>query len=301
MSARGARAEPGGFLEGVLRQALGDPALQVRGVEPVGGGCIHHAVKLHTTRGDWFAKWNDGCAPDLFLSEAEGLRALRRAGPPGLAIPEVLVALRASADRPACIVMEYLAPGAGAASDDVALGRGLAAIHARPADGFGFPVTTYCGPTPQDNGASPSWAEFYAQRRLEPLSRRLEEAGRIGPEERRLLKRVIARLPALLAHETRPALIHGDLWSGNVLATTRGPALVDPACAACDREMEFGITTLFGGFSERFFTAYDEALPLPREWRERNPLYQLYHLLNHHLIFGGHYGREALVVARRYA
>ena len=109
------------------------------------------------------------------------------------------------------------------------------------------------------------------------------------------------RLPALLAHAPRPALIHGDLWSGNVLGTSRGPALVDPACAACDREMEFGITTLFGGFSERFWDAYHEALPLPSGWRERNGLYQLYHLLNHYLIFGGHYGREALSLARRYA
>ncbi len=65
--------------------------------------------------------------------------------------------------------------------------------------------------------------------------------------------------------------------------------------------MEFGITTLFGGFCERFFDAYEEALPLPAGWRDRNPLYQLYHLLNHHLIFGGHYGREALSLARRYA
>ena len=81
----------------------------------------------------------------------------------------------------------------------------------------------------------------------------------------------------------------------------RGPGLVDPACAACDRELEFGITTLFGGFSERFFAAYHEALPLAPEWRERNALYQLYHLLNHHLIFGGHYGASALAIARRYA
>ena len=287
------------FLEAELRQALAEPLLELRQAEPVGGGCIHHALRLRTSKGDWFAKWNDDCAPDLFPSEATGLRALRDAGAP-LRIPEVLVAREPAADRPAFILMEYLAPGSGRPGDDEALGRGLAAIHARPAAGFGFPVTTYCGPTAQDNREAPSWSEFYAERRLRPLLARLDGEGRLGRSEREVLERLVDRVPTLVAQDARPALIHGDLWSGNVLATPLGPALVDPACAACDRELEFGITTLFGGFSERFFAAYHEALPLPAGWRERNPLYQLYHLLNHHLIFGGHYGAEALRIARRY-
>ena len=287
------------FLEAELREALAEPALELRSAEPVGGGCIHHALRLRTSKGEWFAKWNDDCAPDLFLSEAAGLRALREAGSP-LRIPEVLVARGPAGDRPAFILMEYLAPGPGRAGDDELLGRGLAAIHARPAPGFGFPVTSYCGPTPQDNREAGTWSEFYAERRLRPLVSRLDEEGRLGRSERDLFERLIARVPQLVATDERPSLIHGDLWSGNVLETALGPGLVDPACAACDRETEFGITTLFGGFSDRFFAAYHEALPLASGWRERNPLYQLYHLLNHQLIFGGHYGREAVRVARRY-
>ncbi len=287
------------FLEAELREALAEPALELRAAEPVGGGCIHHALRLRTPLGDWFAKWNDDCAPDLFMSEAAGLRALRDAGGP-LRIPEVLVARERAGDRPAFILMEYLVPGSGRAGDDEVLGRGLAAIHARPAPAFGFPVTTYCGPTPQDNRQAGSWSEFYAERRLRPLVSRLDAEGRLGRSEREVYDRLIGRVPALVAEDVRPSLIHGDLWSGNVLRAAQGPALVDPACAACDRELEFGITTLFGGFSERFFAAYHEALPLPAGWRERNPLYQLYHLLNHHLIFGGHYGAEALAVAHRY-
>jgi fructosamine-3-kinase len=286
------------FLQDELRRALADPELRVLGSEPVSGGCIHEAVRLRTTRGDWFAKWNAASAPDLFLAEAEGLRALRGAAS-GIAIPEVLAAAGPADGNPGFIVMEYLAPGRG--GDDAALGRGLARIHALPREAFGFGLTTYCGPTPQDNRPSPTWPEFYAERRIGPLVRRLAEEGRIRDDERRALDRLTARLPELLAHAPRPALIHGDLWSGNVLATVRGPGLVDPACAACDRELEFGITTLFGGFSERFFAAYHEALPLASEWRERNALYQLYHLLNHHLIFGGHYGASALAIVRRYA
>jgi protein-ribulosamine 3-kinase len=298
VSAWDTRQARAGFLEEELRRALGDRELRVRALEAVSGGCIHEAVRVRTTRGDWFAKWNDACAPDLFLGEAEGLRALRETGS-GLAIPEVLLAGGPGDGHPAFIVMEYLAPSPR--GDDEALGRGLASIHALPRETFGFPVTTYCGPTPQDNRTCPTWAEFYAERRLRPLVRRLADERGASADALRLLDRVIARLPELLAQLARPSLIHGDLWSGNVLATARGPGLVDPACAACDRELEFGITTLFGGFSERFFAAYHEALPLAHEWRERNALYQLYHLLNHQLIFGGHYEAEALAIARRLA
>jgi fructosamine-3-kinase len=298
MPARGgASAEPAELLQGELRRATGEADLVVLGLERVSGGCIHEAVRVRTDRGDFFAKWNARSPPDLFPSEAEGLRALR-ASASGLVVPEVLAAAGPRQGRPGFIVMEYLAPGGGL--DETALARGLAALHRVARDGFGFQVTTYCGPTPQDNRPAESWPEFYGQRRLRPLVRQLESAGRIGGGERRIVERVIDRLPALLAHGARASLIHGDLWSGNVLATARGAALVDPACAVCDPELEFGITTLFGGFSERFFAAYLEALPLPDGWRERNPLYQLYHLLNHHLIFGGHYGSEALAIARRF-
>ena len=288
------------LLEPVLRGALGFPDLRVTGVHAVSGGCIHHAARIGTTRGEVFVKWNDDCAPDVFLREADGLRALRAAGS-GLAIPEVLAASGPMADRPAFIVMEYLHPASGRGMDEAALGRGLAAIHRCTSPTFGFPVTTYCGPTPQDNAPLDSWLDFYAERRLRRLVRLLEAERNLRTSDRHLLERLVDRLPDLLAKDPTPALIHGDLWSGNVLSTAAGPGLVDPACAYADREMEFGITTLFGGFSPRFFDAYEEAFPLPSGWRERNPLYQVYHLLNHHLIFGGHYGEEAMSLARRYA
>ena len=291
----------GHFLEAELGRVLGDPGLRVTGVHPVAGGCIHQAARLATTKGDVFAKWSDEGPADLFLREADGLAELRTAGST-LVVPEVLLASSPRAGRPAFIVMEYLPPPAvRGGGEDAALGRGLAELHRRRADAFGFSVTTYCGPTPQDNTRAPSWIEFYAERRLRALGRLLARAGLVGASEQRLLERLCDRLPDLLPREPEPSLIHGDLWSGNVLHTARGPALVDPACVYADRELEFGITTLFGGFSERFFAAYEEAWPLPPGWRERNPLYQLYHLLNHHLIFGGAYGAQALAIARRFA
>lgn len=289
-----------GFLESALRRALGDPRLRVTDAASVGGGCVHETARLATSAGELFAKWNTRCPPDLFVREAEGLEALRAAGSE-IVIPAVVAASLPTDGAPALLVLEYLTPAArGDRQDDERLGRGLATIHRRRAPRFGFPAPSYCGATRQDNGECDSWAEFYGERRLRPLVAALEGEGRLTPADRQLYERLIERLPESLPRESAPSLIHGDLWSGNVLATARGPALVDPACAYADREMELGITTLFGGLSPRAWAAYEEAWPLPEAWRERNPLYQLYHLLNHALLFGGHYADQARHAARRY-
>ena len=284
-------------LQAALRVALGDARLEVLAVDGVGGGCISPTARLETTAGPFFAKWNDAGPPDLFLREADGLRAMAEAGS-SLAIPRVVVARGPEADAPALIVMELLQPGP---LDHEALGRGLAELHRKAGARFGFPVDTYCGTTAQPNAPLDSWAEFYATRRLAPLVARLEDARGLPSADRAIHERVIERLPGLVADGAPPALVHGDLWSGNALGSSRGPALVDPACAFADREMELGMMTLFGGFSGRCFAAYEEAWPLPAGWRGRNALYQLYHVLNHFLLFGGHYGAQALSIARRYA
>ncbi|MGE0455351.1 MAG: fructosamine kinase family protein [Vicinamibacteria bacterium] len=280
-----------------LRQALSDERLELHGLEPVGGGCISHAARARTSAGELFVKWNDAVPPDLFLREAEGLRALGEAGS-GLVVPRVHGATSPGAQWPALIVLEDLGPAGP--YDEEALGRGLARLHGRTDASYGFPGPSYCGTTRQDNAPGASWPEFYRDRRLRPLLALAERGPGLAGDAKRTYETLLARVAQLLAHETSPSLVHGDLWSGNVLGSARGPALVDPACAHADREYELGITTLFGGFGARFFAAYEEEWPLPHGWRERNPLYQLYHLLNHYVLFGGAYGSQALRIARRF-
>jgi protein-ribulosamine 3-kinase len=267
----------------------------------VTGGSIHEARHLSTSEGEFFAKWSARGPADIFLREAEGLEALRSASSE-IAVPRVIAAAGPAGADPAFLIIEYLEPaGRGTVPDDEALGRGLAAIHRSGAPKFGFDSPTYCGLTPQDNRWRSSWIEFFRDQRLQPLVDTLSRARGLKPADQRLFERVMTRLPDLLPQDGPPSLIHGDLWSGNVLFRAKGPALVDPACAYADREMEFGITTLFGGLSPRAFRAYEEAWPLPAGWRDRNPLYQLYHLLNHAVIFGGHYAEDARRIAARFA
>jgi protein-ribulosamine 3-kinase len=282
-----------------LREALTDPALEVKRLVPTGGGCINNAARVETSAGDVFVKWNETCPDDLFLREAEGLREIAAVAT-GLVVPGVLGAWGPREGRPAMIVLEYLPPGRSS-GDDETLGRGLAALHRRRASLYGFATPTYCGTTRQDNTWTTSWIDFYRDRRLAAVLALIEAERGLSASDRATYERLFRLLPELLPHAPPPALIHGDLWSGNVVQTARGPGLVDPGSAYTDREMEFGITTLFGGFSERFWKAYEETWPLPHGWRERNPIYQLYHLLNHHALFGGHYGSQALTIARRYA
>ena len=84
------------------------------------------------------------------------------------------------------------------------------------------------------------------------------------------------------------------------MLTINGPALIDPAASYSHREMEFGIITMFGGFSSRFFDAYNEVFPLEADWRDRNNIYQLYHVLNHFYLFGGGYLQQAISIVKRY-
>ena len=300
MASRG--LEPGleEALEAAFR-AAGRPLPAVLAAEPVAGGSINRACRLRTRDLDLFCKWNPGGPEDMFAREAEGLRAMAGSGA-HLVVPRV-VALTPEGSGPApALVLEWLEPSRAGASDAdwEALGRGLAEMHRGGADRFGFPADNYCGLTPQENAWDGDWAAFFADRRLGALVRRLETSGRLDAAQAAVFRKLRDRLPRLLGHGPAPSLIHGDLWSGNFLASGRGPALIDPAAYYGDREAEWAMMLLFGGFPERVLGAYLDAWPLPAGWRERIPLYQLYHVLNHQLLFGGGYGAQALRIASRY-
>ena len=280
-----------------ISEALGKN-VKILSTRTLGGGCINHASKIETTAGNWFLKWNTNCPPDMFEREAEGLRELQKATGDDIKIPEVLC-YNDGGQNPGFLVVEYLSAG-NPGSDDEKLGRGLAKIHQFTNSGFGFYHNNYCGETPQENSWSDNWITFFRENRIEYLLKLIEKGRGLSSSEIKVYHKVLDRLTSLIPGGSVPALIHGDLWSGNYMLTTSGPALIDPAVYYADREMEFAIITMFGGFSSRFYDSYNEVLPLDSGWRGRNKLYQLYHILNHYSLFGGGYGSQALMVAKSY-
>ena len=265
----------------------------------IGGGCINNASKIETNVGRFFLKWNANCPADIFIREAESLTELKKAADNNLLIPEVYVSKKVDS-TPGFLVQEYLPPGTSNTDNDKNLGRGLASVHQYKNNKFGFYSNNYCGATLQNNSFTKSWVEFFRDNRLRFLLNLIQNNRPLPTSEIKVYEKLLARIPKLIPDSSDPVLIHGDLWSGNYMLTENGSVLIDPASYYADREMEFAIITMFGGFSSQFFDAYNEVNPLPNDWRQRNSLYQLYHILNHYYLLGGGYQQQALFVAKSY-
>ncbi|HKK71687.1 MAG TPA: fructosamine kinase family protein [Candidatus Krumholzibacteria bacterium] len=284
-------------LRQVLEEGLGRPVGDFDR-EPLGGGCINDAFVVDV--GERFVvKGNDRPLPHQFESEARGLEALRAAGGP-LVIPRVL-GFRDDAQNGGFLVIEYLEPGRRAPDFDERLGHGLASLHRHADDrGFGFDVDGYCGATPQPNPWTDRWPAFYAEHRIRHHVRLAADRG-LDRGTVDLLDSIADRLEEWI-DDGPSSLIHGDLWSGNLHCTADGaPALIDPAAYFGHREAELGMMSLFGGFGPAVWEAYQEAWPLEPGWRQRLGLYELYHLINHYVLFGGAYAASTRDCALRYA
>lgn len=272
------------FFEQVLFENTGEP-LQVEEVQFKTGGCINNAVQLKTRSGDFFLKWNEAVEEDMFAAESKGLQLLRSNG--SLRIPEVLGS--GKADGKSYLLLEYIDSHRPSGNYWQDLGYSLAQMHKERADQYGLDHSNFIGRLPQNNEPATHWADFFRDRRLQ-VQLGLAFYNRLVDEAFvKKFKSLYPKLPELLTNEP-PALLHGDLWSGNVIVDELGkPCLIDPAVYYGHREAELAFTELFGGFDRQFYSAYQEAGPLEPGYNERKEIYNLYPLMVHVNLFGTSY------------
>ena len=265
-------------------------SVEILGAEPVTGGCIHQTARLSTNLSDdFFLKWAQSPVSDVFAAEADGLGALREST--DLTVPEVIGYSGAEED-PAWLLLEYVPHGSPGHDYAERLGDGLAVLHEAREEPYGWHCSNYIGSLPQANTTMDDWPSFWWAERLEPQLALAGDKGRMASLDREWAA-LESKLPTLLGGtaEDGRALLHGDLWSGNVYpGPDGGPVLVDPAVYRGHREVDLAMTELFGGFPRAFYAAYEDSRPLVDGYEEiRRHVYQLYPLLVHVNLFGGSY------------
>ncbi len=252
-----------------------------------------------------FRKAGPNAPLGYFAWEATGLRWLA-AAPGGAQVVEVV---EAGEDE---LVLERLAATAPTREQAADFGARLAATHAAGAPAYGSPPEGWRGdgwlgplsePLPLALDPRPTWGEFYATQRLEPMLRAGVRLGVYDAAATAIFERVAARVATGELDTDEPASrLHGDLWAGNIVWTERGGVLIDAAAHGGHREADLAFLVLFGApYLDAVLGAYADRHPLADGWRERVSLHQLHPLMLHAVLFGGGYIGQSIAVARRWA
>lgn len=269
-----------------LQPIFNDCGLTVLKTEQVTGGDINAAFCLHTPAGKYFLKINKaGLYPDMMRAEAAGLSLLSKSRGPY--IPDVIKTGIAGDEQ--YLLMEWIEKGVPAKNFWEGFGHALAFMHQQTQDYFGWVSDNYIGRLKQINKRHDTWDEFYTECRIMPLVEILFNKGLFNRSDLNAAGHFCNEMDSLFPVE-HPSILHGDLWSGNYSVTGAGQATIfDPAVYFGHREMDLGMTRLFGGFDERFYEAYHEMYPLEPGWQKRLKLTEAYPLLVHAVMFGGFY------------
>ncbi len=280
-------------MSAALAHALSELGWHPESLRPLHGGCVAEVFRAD------FAE-----RPPLVVKHApagglavEGFMLDYLAKETDLSVPPT----RHVSDR--LLVMDHIAAdGHGGATAECEAAEQLARLHDISAAAFGFQRDTVIGALPQPNAWNADWCTFFGERRLGFMGRLAYERGRLPGETFADLERLCDRLETFLGHGPRPGLVHGDVWSGNVL-THRGhiAAFIDPAIYFADPEVELAFIELFSCFGPAFFARYVELRPIDPAYRDcRRDIYNLFPLLVHSALFGGPYPSQVAAILRRY-
>ncbi|MFN2260520.1 MAG: fructosamine kinase family protein [Psychroflexus sp.] len=246
------------------------------------GGDINEVFKIETEHQNFVVKINYANRfPKMFQKEAAGLELLRNSKT--FRIPKVIDV--DEFDGLSYLLLEFIESGQNNQTFYQNFGETLAEMHQVSSEKFGLSENNYIGELPQHNAQKTKPAEFYLSQRLEPQFKIAKERGFSFSNLESFYKKVENSIP-----DEAPSLVHGDLWSGNYMVDkNQNPVLIDPAVAFAPRELDFGMMSLFGGFPNSVYDAYQNKFPLKSGWQSRLPMFQLYFLLVHLNIFGSSY------------
>ena len=285
-------------------------SVSITQTDRLSGGDINKAYALTLNTGDRiFMKANSKTNVDFFTAESAGLSAI--ASTATIATPEIIcTGTDDDEDVGYSFLLLKFIKSAKARNDYwEILGQELAALHKAdtkalwPNDtncgAFGFFQDNFIGASQQVNTPCPSWISFFRDNRLAPQFKAADSY--FSPEEKNKISKLLDHLDNFLLEPSKPSLLHGDLWSGNVMCGPKGKAmLIDPAAYIGHAEADLAMTQLFGGFPQKFYDAYEQANPLEEGYENRRDLYNLYQLLNHLNLFGPTYLGPVLSIIDEY-
>lgn len=270
--------------EQVLHQWIG-PFVSLRSASLIAAGNHNQGIRLSSSEGDFFLKINFDHERDILQKEAEGLDMLRKAT--FLKVPQVFGAGRIGDYN--YLLSEFIPSGRYQLDYWENLGLGLAHLHLSSASSFGLESDNFIATLHQRNREEDTWIDFFIEQRLEPLLGKAYFDRLIPLDFLKEFQTIYPSIEGIFPKE-KPALVHGDLWSGNVISTKDGqPCLIDPAVYYGHREMDLAFSRLFGGFDSKFYEAYESVLPLEPGFETRMGIYNLYPLLVHLNLFGSAY------------
>ena len=268
------------YLNKILKKEIG---ISPNRINQLYGGDINLVYHCIFDDKDLVIKVNDSNKfPQMFEKEKLGLDLLSRSY---FKIPEVISV--GTFKEYNYIIIEYIKQGNNLNWD--LFGENLAKLHRITNDKFGLDHNNYIGSLVQNNSFDNEWSSFYSNNRILNLTKIVRNKKLIDKKDCNLIDQLCRNLKNIIP-KAKPSLIHGDLWSGNLLCNeNKEPVLIDPAAYYGHPEMDLAMLSLFGNYPESALKKYKEVYPLENGFNERKEVHQLYPLLVHLILFGRQY------------